>query len=430
MPAILAAVACMFMQDAPGTDRPLALSAMMQARLSLAASDARWSWTRGDGREMFYRSRVASNGDVAYERLGDAGGVLDFSQKGEPNTATSHGYLFKKQTGDTWVYFKGMLTANVTKDSDRHNDPLPVPDVRTLGLTNNFYTKDWLGEDDVLHIDDYPHTFEVQVVDGIHQVSAIADDNSRITWHINPDKGWNAERIVTRHREGQVSGETIISLKQYGETWFPETVVQQSPGGAVNIIQIQRASFNDQAKLRKLSPTDIGLEAGVQLIGAPGKSEREIWDGERSVPAEEWFAAVKKGEKVYGPNVAYTLTHGSSHLVPGAHRQIVSTGGPANLVKTDPWQKYVNKFIREHSFDKTQKQKALQILKQCQSKRGRYWARNTKRLLALRRLSSDRQKQRMAQLREPVKAIFEKDLKPRVAGLLTRAQKARCACHE
>lgn len=428
---LLMVAAGMSAQEVQKDEKPPALAAMVQSRFSMYASDVRWSWTRGPGaREMFYRSRVAANGDAAHERLGDGDAVLSFTEAGKPNTVTSHGYLRKKQDGQVWNYFKGMLTANVTPTDGMQASQfsVTVPDVRTIGLANSFYINDWLGENDVLHIDDHAHTFKERVIDGIHIVSAVADDNSRITWHINPDKGWNAERIVTHNPQGRVIAETDISLKLYGDTWFPETVVQRS-GGMVSQIRIQEASFNEGAALAKLGPTDIGVEPGVQIIGAGGMPERSIWDGNKLVPAKKWFDAVRKGEKAYGPNVAYTLANGSSHLVPGAPKQLAS-GLPVNLRRVDAWEKYVEDFILKHSLRQDQTQKARQILKQCQSNRDRYLARNTNKLKKLREQGSKKQRERMAKLLEPVKEIFEKQLKPRLSKLLTRAQRAKCDCHE
>ena len=79
---------------------------------------------------------------------------------------------------------------------------------------------------------------------------------------------------------------------------------------------------------------------------------------------------------------------------------------------------------------KGKKQKALQILKQRQSKRDRYLASKTAEMKKLSDMSKDKQRERMAKLLEPVTEIYEKQLKPRVSKLLTRAQRAKCDCHE
>ncbi|MCH8807385.1 MAG: hypothetical protein IH986_15055 [Planctomycetes bacterium] len=101
------------------------------------------------------------------------------------------------------------------------------------------------------------------------------------------------------------------------------------------------------------------------------------------------------------------------------------------------WDAYTKDFIEKHQLNDDQKQKALTILQDCKDKAKRVMLKNKPRIAKLDQqneaLKSSKDKdrgQRMAEIvkkklkfLEPVNLIFEKDLKPRLDKLPTRAQR-------
>lgn len=105
------------------------------------------------------------------------------------------------------------------------------------------------------------------------------------------------------------------------------------------------------------------------------------------------------------------------------------------------WQPYVEWFIKQHSLDDSQTQKAMVILEQCQELAKQYLTSKTDALEQLVRESvtastqpatrpssqpsSDATRLNLDELMKPVDEIFETKLKPRLDALLTRAQRDR-----
>lgn len=149
---------------------------------------------------------------------------------------------------------------------------------------------------------------------------------------------------------------------------------------------------------------------------------------------------VKRGDSpgpkvsAHQPGVGTVTTRPTLRQVPGVAR---SSAGPASLDFESQWEAYVREFIQRYQLDEGQSQRATAILKDCQELARRQIQRRRpelerldKKLLSLGQ-SKDGDKlkelteinQRRTKLLEPINEIFEKQLKPRLERLPTRAQR-------
>lgn len=114
-------------------------------------------------------------------------------------------------------------------------------------------------------------------------------------------------------------------------------------------------------------------------------------------------------------------------------------GGPTPL-KAGPefegqWEAYVREFIQRYQLDEAQSQKAMSILKDCQEQARSHMAKRKHELEALENRAkalankpdsakeSAEVNQQRQKLLEPIGAIFERQLKPRLERIPTRAQR-------
>lgn len=102
------------------------------------------------------------------------------------------------------------------------------------------------------------------------------------------------------------------------------------------------------------------------------------------------------------------------------------------------WERYSREFIARFKLDDQQRNAARRILRDCQEQRGRYLASKRERIVRLqKRLSANKSgkadrllrefenaRRELKELKRPVVKIFEKQLKPRLDKLPTRAQRA------
>lgn len=120
---------------------------------------------------------------------------------------------------------------------------------------------------------------------------------------------------------------------------------------------------------------------------------------------------------------------------PRANRGGAEKGASDNY--ESEWDKYVQDFIAKYGLDESQKQKAEVILADCKEQAGRYMngkKSDIERLEAREKeLQGSKEKSKAAdlaeigklkqKLREPIKQIFERQLKPRLDKLPTRTQR-------
>jgi len=260
-----------------------------------------------------------------------------------------------------------------------------------------------------------------------------------------------------------------------------------SEGKPLEVFEVQRAAFNRPDHPPRLTPTHIGLEVGATVAyhtTRDGAFDSLVWDGERPITSEEFTQRVAAGDLKYGPRVARALSRymtldpkligaddgaarregrnaeGPSGEGRSAHaartggadapaaRGAADSGAAAEAPATNPasdenltfesrWERYTREFIEKHRLNEDQQQKAWLVLRQCQARATVYlWSRQSaferleKRVASVEELDAA---QRLSLQREllaerealfaPIEGIFEKQLKPGLDKLLTRAQR-------
>jgi hypothetical protein len=239
--------------------------------------------------------------------------------------------------------------------------------------------------------------------------------------------------------------ETVCTLAQFGEVWFPEQVERLANGEPYRVYTIQEASFNQPDDPVRFTGSDIGLEPGFNIVTQNfgyGAKHPLFWDGEKPITFDEWKAAIQSGRLKPGPTVEAMrrtrgmaspyLTEEDRQRYEQFHREMsfrATQRKPLSL-----WERYVADFIERYELNDEQSQKAGQILRDCQSKGTQYLERRksdfyrlqTEINSAVQTGNKDdlrRLHQKLRSLREPVEEIFEKQLKPRLERLPTRAQR-------
>jgi hypothetical protein len=368
---------------------------------------------RGDEAGVFYR----------------ADGTID------PGWRGPHVLLMRKK--DTWTYDSDGMEAMLSLDP-LHAEH--VWKVRSLGL-NYFNTlsdvHDTLWRDGGKRppAGSYSETIE----HGLHVVRA-PTERGVITWYIDAQRGWNPVR-VTYERDGQVLMQSRSTLKEYGGVWFPATVAffGADPDHPVEVVTVTSAAFNRPDQPRVLGPADIGIEAGMSIqTGQPGH-ELMRFDGEKAVSEQEFRERLLAGEIKYGPTFLRTVAAYEAVVAErdDAPHDARTDAPDARSEREAEWERYTRDFIARYHLDDGQSQKAFGILRECQEEANQYLLRHKSQLDQLREKTRKLAKadspdgdelnairQERAKLRQPLDEIFERQLKPRLEKLPTRAQRA------
>ena len=442
------AIAIMAISMAFGQDRPAALAELEKSRMAFPSGRIEWSILReGDPEKaMNYVSRYAANGDQIFENRGDKDGWTLF------NGQTGAGYrrypqIFMSNQEGFWAHEES--TTNCTWWSEKNGEnraKKSIQDIRALGLHPSSETMQYQYAQMVLAGDLKTNIIEwtQEEADELLVVTAHLERDATFTWYINPQRGWNAERVeyVSPH----YYWEAVSSLANFDGVWFPEETRYYRDGQLTETIIVRSATLNQSEDPKKFTLNDLGLEPGSSIAAQdlPPKSGKELrtWNGEGVVPFESWAEDVRAGRRVEGPIHKRMFQKGYFESIYDTPEQIARTRlAMLNMqIKftlsrhVGLWEQYVRDFIARYKLDDEQSQKAWTIFLECRRRGDDLIARNKARLTELVSLSlaageeGDKEKEakydkELAKLRAPVDRIFEESLKPRLEKLPTRAQR-------
>ncbi|MCH8881068.1 MAG: hypothetical protein IID34_14460 [Planctomycetes bacterium] len=122
--------------------------------------------------------------------------------------------------------------------------------------------------------DTYSRRYTSEVVDGLHVVTAQVSEERAFRWWIDPKQGWWATR-VQHLRNGEVVEEQSVTLRQWGDTWFPEEIDFGHEGFGINV---HAASFDQPEHSRVLTPRDIGIDIGTIIYGGGQEAGEVGWN--------------------------------------------------------------------------------------------------------------------------------------------------------
>lgn len=296
------------------------------------------------------------------------------------------------------------------------------------------------------------------VEDGLYVVAARTNPAGEFRWWIAPERGWNIVRSAVI-RNGQIQRETRLELAQFDDIWFPQRVeftIGLTDSVRTTTITLVSAEFNHPHHPQSLTPADIGIEPGSTLHYKDPPSPPRMWDGQKAVPPNEFFARMARGEVRRGPTVTRELGLADAGDPRGVSSAPARTGDEPPTPTTRPsrptnvllnfesqWETYTRQFIIKHKLDDEPARQAWAVCRDCQKLGREYlerrradiveWQRRQdglremdERERAKRQEEPDRRQQDLA---EPLDRIFHERLKPRLDHLApeTRKQSASAA---
>jgi len=440
----------------PKPEKPRPLLAFEESRKSLVSGDARWTVTiqrtepSDEPVEIQYVSRYARNRDWIVEQRGDQHGWTEWRDPEYRHGENKFPLLYLSAGSEFWQYREtGMLAdywknVSAEKLQSRLGHRYP-PDIRFLGASSTESTLS-RGLEDIWSpprsqgpaLDVEWH--EARLENGLYAITVKAKRApTKTTWHIDPEKGWNPVRVFTEQERVGTIYECRSSLKKWNGIWFPETTSYYIRGKPVKTFMIRSFVFNQAADPTRFSPTDIGMEPGINVTDRNREPpEMLYWTEEGLVGEERWYELIKQG-KGRGPRMLaklrgeYKSPYRDEVRWQDAHRQAqLRVHRSAIEAPLDEWGRFVQEFIARHGLSTQQEKSAIAILTACRSEARRHiethqaeYAKLGKALVAA---GTDRQRiielhRSFDELHRPVNALLDARLRPRLLGLLTESQR-------
>ena len=429
---------------------PMALRAYEEARSNLAGRIEWMAEPQGDpSKAVRFVNRYARNGDFICEVLGDRHGWTRFDpETGEGWDRHPQRFLVNKAGG--WYAEGGKLLCTHWgyKDDGQLPQSILTDAIRDIRGIGTFVTPSSLEFGKALRslygseadpIIDWKERSDgpLYIVTGKTQHGAI------ITWYINSERDWNAERISYQTDQGE--WEMVASLKQWNGGWFPAEVRYYDNGKLTDRIVVTRAKLDPVEAPPALSPTDIGVEPGTPIATQdlpPGTSRRACyWNGTKIVSRDEFYKEIERDPKLLGENIRkrWQGTYKDPYLTPTQKAQLRAASRASYVryylhMHEGVWERYVRDFIKRYQLNDEQSQRAWSLLLDCQRRADALIGRDRDKLVKLisevlaAREAGDTEKTkrleaRFARLRKPVDDLFSKRLKPGLERLPTRAQR-------
>ncbi|MCG3128618.1 MAG: hypothetical protein CHACPFDD_03507 [Phycisphaerae bacterium] len=438
---------------------PQAIRALQESRRSIVSGTIAWS--REDhqqlpGRRFQFVSRMALNGDMVVKHLGDQDGWVRWG--GAPLAPYSRFPEFYLQNADgLWHHPDASIAADIWRRGDagqERNPPPDVaehPDIRMLGVhpLSRAGFESGTNAQWGVHLDSKspagtePSEWQERISGTQHEVTLRQSNGTQLVWTIDAARGWNSVSARLVDGAGKVRAECKSELRELAGMWLPAQVTYYRDGALVETYTIDDAVINAPDDPASLGGRDIGLEPGFNVTPQNLREEGGVgvmfWDGDRVVTLADWKKARAAGAQP-GPTImarrrgehspfmtAEQLKNWETH-----HREMAfrsTQNKPISL-----WEQYVRDFCERFKLNDEQRQKAFQILKECQGHGQEYLNRRKTDFykaqdeIGVARKASDNDKlratnERLAELRRPIDDIFEKQLKPRVDKLPTRQQR-------
>jgi len=452
--------------QAKETLKPRELLAVQSARTAFRTAYIEWWEERFEERERreagprkFYALRIAGDEQIYAER-GDSEGVHLRDVDGNPLPMPRNMNTTPRQVlayhGKRWDAWQAPAGARIASDPQR----APIWDVRSLGLFPWFRPNE--DPADALWGMGGARTYATTQVDKLCEVQAECADGYTLTWTLDPDRGWSPVRVALIQK-GEVTAECRSVPEQFGHTWFPkraEFFRRDYKHGVepYSRIEVTAATFDDPEHPPHLTPENVGVEPGTNIIKEPeGKEPAAMvyWDGRRLLSQEEWSERIRSGNAELGPRFRAAVQEAkernarweASGYVPIlGFRWSPSKGAEFRIPATyflleDEWTRFTEAFIHRHKLDTGQAEAARSILRSCIQRREDYLGTRradfetlVRREKELETPGKERVQEKRAELaaererlQAPIRNIFEQELKPRLDTIPTDAQRRESA---
>lgn len=430
--------------------RPRALRNLERYRAAMNTGHIEWSFHKravSPGGYEFHRfctSKFAGQ-DVLFINRGDSEGVVGRGSDGTVIPGGLRPLLGLRKDGRLWRHREHASSADIV---DVGGSVTGSPDLRSLGVSiNRGYASihDTLWGDLSASGGDGQYT-ETKEGD-LHVVTYKADYGTK-RWWIDPKRGWSPVRVALFDSKGELQAESRSTLQKFGQAWFPKSVAffatdYKEGKQPFETVEIFSATFNSPDHPIALGPADIGIEPGMPITQLdadfhPGGTV--TWDGEKLISMDEYRRRRRAGELPRSPTVARESARRRARLA--ALREGNAKGEPQTRIERaadlmDEWESYTRRFIAKYRLKDEQSQKAWSILKACRQRAETHMTRNKAeidriegRVRSLKQSKGEGWERKItalaeerAKIRQPIDAIFDKQLKPRLDTLPTRKQR-------
>jgi len=429
---------------------PPALRAFQEARETLVGEIEWLVEPEGDpDKALRFVNRYARNGDFIFEALGDKDGWTRFV----PETGEGwdrHPQLYLINSDGVWHTEVGKLFCTYWKTDKNDKPPCEsaVRALRDIRGAGAYATSHSLAFGKVLDAIDGqqndPVTEWNEQIDGpVHVITGTTRSGATITWYINAERDWNAERI--EYRTSYAQWDMVASLRQWDGVWFPEETRYYVNGKLKEKVVVTHAKLDQTKAARSFQPDDIGIESGYPVMAqnlppASGPNLRR-WGGDRIITHAEYVKEVKANPAKLNPKLReqWSGTYHDPYLTP-TQQQAMKADSRARLthyylhLHEGVWERYVREFIQRYKLNDEQSQKAWLLLLECQRKADTLVSRDRAKMTRLLnawlqareagdKSEVERLSARFTRLRKPIDDLFSKRLKPGLERLPTRAQR-------
>lgn len=256
-----------------------------------------------------------------------------------------------------------------------------------------------------------------------------------VRYFIDPDRNYSVVQCESLDADGQVTLRSKTKLREVSGVWFPESIAVERPGrGPAWSIAIERAQINDPSLPESLSPKDIGVEPGTNVVVEDAGGSRTVygWDGKEILNYRKMAGKIKRGEIELGPHFAEEVRIAQFTF---EVRRRVTQQLPAPQL-TD-WELYVRRFIAYYGLDSDRSRRAWLIHDDCAQRAQAYLVSRKPLQDRIEALSAklqglpdttdpsqlqDELVKLVVQLQKPIARIFERELKPRLFRILTQQE--------
>lgn len=269
---------------------------------------------------------------------------------------------------------------------------------------------------------------ERKLSSGLIEATAVLSDGDRLTWTINPTKGWLPESIRLFQADGTNTTSVEFELACTEGVWFPTTAKSKDKDGVVTAsVEVSGMQFNRSEHPADLTLIEFGVEPGFLL--ARGE-QLEVWDGQRFLSSnEEWNSLLKSGFVREGPAVRRAVEDGARSREIKRIKRL-----PEEFTAIpDAWEQYVRKFCFVYALEEAQIKQASEILERCTALAAKVLLRDPDLGTTLRKLKSqmgsDEWQKEVRSIASsygerlnPLRKIFDEELKPRLFLLPSKHQ--------
>ncbi|GIK17651.1 MAG: hypothetical protein BroJett003_26150 [Planctomycetota bacterium] len=414
---------------------PEALRIAEEVRNQFATAEIEWQHTiSGEVEPRIYSARYAQ-GEFIHVYRGTASGVRlpGPDRSGQPFAFAKSQILI--ESGRQWEYMDESRVVRTCADEAKY---IPYDDIRLLGFKDNIGVPDRPGS--YLYEHEKMLRYDVQDDDGVVVVSGIYGPNGvfKKTWRLDPRFDMQPVAcVVSMHDEEFNRSETIY--QQVDGRWFPESTTFTVEGKHHSRIVVTRVSFDQPWHDPELTPSDLGLIPGIEVLEA-GKPVMK-WDGVKPVDVDEYYRLTQSGEIDNNAIVALHRRH-KEGLAP---RRYADQGDSAfyglpGKVERQPrlWEDFVRRFIAYYRLNEDQTKEAWKHHGACvadahehRSKHDRELREMAERITKLEESPSSSGedeteliacRKRLDELEAYFGRVFEERLKPGLAKLPTQAQ--------